>query len=156
MHPLKTNMRLATAAAAQAHGGILSQEEEEQLRYAEMLIDVSKNRNSPWCQVIEEEDENISKLGLPFMNYYTEADHKHAVEWLYPGGHLDSSVTILCSNNESVDMWNAIAQGMNSSEEHILRSKDSFSEVDDINGHLKKISLQPGDYKEMSSILADQ
>jgi len=104
-----------------------------------MLIDVSKNHNSPRCQVIEEEDENISKLGLPFMNYYTQADHKHAVELLYPGGHLDSSVTILCSTNESVDMWNAIAQGINTSEEHILKSKDSFSEVDDMNGHLKKM-----------------
>ena len=31
MHPLTTNMRLATAAAAQARGGLLSQEEEEQL-----------------------------------------------------------------------------------------------------------------------------
>ena len=69
MHPLKTNMRLATAAAAQARGGILSQEEEVQLRYAEMLIDVSKNRNSPWCNVIEQEDENVFKLGLPFMQY---------------------------------------------------------------------------------------
>jgi len=39
MHPLKTNMHLATAAAAQARGGILSQEEEEQLRYADMLIE---------------------------------------------------------------------------------------------------------------------
>lgn len=139
MHPLKTNMRLATAAAAQARGGLLSQEEEEQLRYAEMLIDVSKNCNSPLCHVIEQEDENVSKLGLPFMQYYTQADHMSAVEWLYPGGHLDFSATILCSNNESVDTWNAIAQGMNSSEEHILRSKDSFSEVDDINGHLKKM-----------------
>ncbi len=45
----------------------------------------------------------------------------------------------LCSNYESVDTWNAIAQGMNSSEEHILRSKESFSEVDDINGQLKKM-----------------
>jgi ATP-dependent DNA helicase PIF1 len=36
-------------------------------------------------------------------------------------------------------MWNAIAQGMNTSEEHILMSKDSFSEVDDMNGHLKKM-----------------
>ena len=62
MHPLKTNMRLSTAAAAQARGGILSQEEEEQLPYADMLIDVSNNRNSPWCQVIEQEDENVSKL----------------------------------------------------------------------------------------------
>ena len=88
MHPLKTNMRLATAAAAQARGGLLSQEEEEQLRYAEMLIDVSKNRNSPLCHVIEQEDVNVSKLGLPFMQYYTQADHMSAVEWLYPGGHL--------------------------------------------------------------------
>ncbi len=97
MHPLKTNMRLATAAAAQACGGMLSQEEEAQLQYAAMLIDVSKNRNSPWCQVIEEEDENTTTLGIPFMNYYTQAGHKHAVEWLYSGGHLDSSATILCS-----------------------------------------------------------
>jgi hypothetical protein len=139
MHPLKTNMRLATAAAAQARGGLLSQEEEEQLRHADMLIDVSNNRNSHWCQVIEQEDENISKLGIPFMQYYTQADHKSAVKWLYPGGHLDFPATILCSNNENVDTLNAIAQGMNSSEEHILRSKDSFSEVDDINGHLKKM-----------------
>lgn len=87
MHPLKTNMRLATAAAAQARGGILSQEEEAQLQYAAMLIDVSKNQNSDWCQLIKEEDENISQLGLPFMKYYTEANHKHAVEWLYPGGN---------------------------------------------------------------------
>ena len=79
MHPLKTNMRLATAAAAQARGGLLSQEEKEQLQYAEMLIDVSRNRNSPWCQVIEHEDENISKLGLPFMQYYTQAVTR--VQW---------------------------------------------------------------------------
>jgi hypothetical protein len=36
-------------------------------------------------------------------------------------------------------MWNAIAQGMNSSVEHTLRSKDSFSKVDDSKGHLKKM-----------------
>jgi ATP-dependent DNA helicase PIF1 len=36
-------------------------------------------------------------------------------------------------------MWNAIVQGMNSSVEHTLRSKDSFSEVDDPKGHLKKM-----------------
>ena len=73
------------------------------------------------------------------MQYYTQANHESAVEWLYPGGQLDFSATILCSNNISVDAWNAIAQGMNSSEEHILRSKDSFSEVDDIKGHLKNM-----------------
>jgi hypothetical protein len=66
MHPLKTKMHLATAAAARACGGLLSQEE-EQLQYADMLIDVSNNHNSPWCQVIQKEYENISKLGFPFM-----------------------------------------------------------------------------------------
>ena len=89
--------------------------------------------------VIEQEDENVSKLGLPFVQYYTQADHMSAVEWLCPRGHLDFSATILCSNNESMDTWNAIAQGMNSSEEHILWSKDSFSKVDDIHGHLNKM-----------------
>jgi len=104
-----------------------------------MLIDVSKNCNSLWGQVIQEEDDNISKLGFPFMKYYTEADHKGAVEWLYPGRQLDFSATILCSNNASVNMWNAVAQGMNSSVEHTLRSKDSLSKVDDPKGHLQQI-----------------
>ncbi len=36
-------------------------------------------------------------------------------------------------------MWNAIAQRMNSSVEHTLRLKDSFSKVDDPKGHLKKM-----------------
>ncbi len=73
------------------------------------------------------------------MQYYTQANHESAVEWSYPGGQLDFSATILCSNNISVDKWDSIAQGMNSSEEHILRSKDCFSEVDDIKGHLKNM-----------------
>ncbi len=67
-------MCLATAAAAQACGGILSQDEEGQVQYADMLIDVSKNLNSTHCQVIEVEDENVSKLGLPIVQYFTEAD----------------------------------------------------------------------------------
>ncbi len=69
---------------------------EKQLQYADMLIDVSKNLNSTNCQVIEVEDENVSKLGLPIMQYFTEADYDNAVEWLYPGGQLDFSATILC------------------------------------------------------------
>ncbi len=51
MHPLKTNMRLATAAAARAQGGLILQDEEEQLQYADMLIDVSMNHNSAQCHV---------------------------------------------------------------------------------------------------------
>jgi hypothetical protein len=128
-------MHLLTATAAQACGGLLSQEEDKQLRYADMLIDVSKKCNSLWCQVIQEEDENNSKLGFPFMKYYTEADHESAVEWLYTERQLDFSATILCSNNASVGMWNAIAKGMNSLVEHTLMLKDSLFEVDDPKGH---------------------
>ena len=57
---------------------------------------------------------NLAYLSL---QYYTQAHQMSAVEWLYPGGHLDFSATILYSNNESVDTWNAIAQGMKLSEE---------------------------------------
>ena len=139
MHPLKMNMRLATAAAARARGGLLSQDEEDQLKYADMLIDVSMNRNSAHCLVINQLDDNTSTLGLPMMKYYTTADHDSAVEWLYPGEQLDFSATVLCSNNESVDRWNSVAQAMNPTQMHILKSKDNFSEVDDPKGHLKKM-----------------
>ena len=139
MHPLKTNMRLASAASARARGGLITHDEERQLQYADMLIDVSMNRNSGHCYVIQNVDENISILGLPYMKYYTETNYNEAVEWLYPGRQLDYSATILCSNNKSVDMWNSVAQKMNPTQEHILRSKDCFSEVDDPNGHLRKM-----------------
>ena len=52
-------MRLATAAAAGARGGLLSQDEEEQLQYADMLIDVSMNHNSAQCHVIQDVNENV-------------------------------------------------------------------------------------------------
>jgi hypothetical protein len=47
--------------------------------------------------------------------------------------------TILCSNNESIDRWNAIVQRMNTGTEYKLMLRDSFEEVDDQNGHLKKM-----------------
>ncbi len=119
------------------------QDEEEQLQYTDMLIDVSMNRNSAQCHAIQDMDDNISTLGLPFMKYYTEAEHDDAVEWLYPGGQLDFSATILCCNNKSINMWNAVAQKINPSQKHMLRLKDSFTEADDPRGHLKKMLSGP-------------
>ena len=75
MHPLKTNMRLASAASARARGGLITHDEERQLQYADMLIDVSMNRNSGHCYVIQNVDENISILGLPYTKYYTETNY---------------------------------------------------------------------------------
>ena len=66
-------------------------------------------------------------LGLPLLNYFIEDDHDMAVEWLYPEGNFDFTATMLCSTNKSVDMWNAVAQDLNVNEEHVLRSKDTFS-----------------------------
>ena len=139
IHPLRTNMRLSTAAAARARGDHITPLEEDQLNYAEMLIDVSMNRNSPWCQVIEEVDENISRLALPFMKYYTDTEWEGALDWLYPGQQLDHTATILCATNESVDMWNSVAQSMNLSAPKALMSKDIFSEVDDPHGHIQRM-----------------
>ena len=59
---MKTNVRLATEAAAQARGVPLSQDEQDQLQHADMLIDVRKNWNSPHCQVMQVVDEI-------FLNY---------------------------------------------------------------------------------------
>ncbi len=97
-------MRLAGAVAARANGGIQSQEENEQLQYAETLIDVSHNHNSHCCQVIGRIDEDIFKIVCPAMIYFTQTNHLDAVEWLYPIGQLDSNTTILCSKNTSVNM----------------------------------------------------
>ncbi len=107
-----------------------------------MLIDVSMNRNSAQCHVIKQLDNNTSTLGLPMMKYYTTANHDEVVELLYPGGLLDFSATVLCSNNESVDRWNLVAQTMNPSQIHTIKSKNIFSEVDDPKSHLKKCSHQ--------------
>lgn len=132
-------MRLSVAASARRRGGVLTEEEIEQLNYGDMLIDVSKNQNSQWCQVLDTIDEDTCTLGLPLLNYFIDEEHEMAVEWLYPEGTLDFNATILCSTNESVDLWNTVAQDLNRNDAHLLRSKDTFSEVDDLHGHIKKM-----------------
>jgi hypothetical protein len=137
-HTLTINMRLAVASAAQIRGGILSQEEIEQLRYYNMLNCVSANEHCrDYCQIKAHIDDDTCTLGLPLMTYYTTKSE--AVEWIYPNGNLDANATILCATNESVDEWNAIAQNLNTNDEHILKSRDSFSEVDDIHGNINKM-----------------
>ena len=133
-------MRLAVASAARIRGGILSQEENDQLHYDDMLNHVSRNFNSDYCQIIDTIDDDTCQLGLPLMTYHT--NKTDAVTWIYPDGKLDENATILCATNESVDVWNTIAQNLNTNDEHILKSKDTFSEVDDINGHIKKMLHQ--------------
>jgi hypothetical protein len=107
-----------------------------------MLIKVSPNQDSTRCQEVERIDENTTTLSFPYLNYITKTNQvtdNDALNWLYPNGDIFYQETILCSNNESVDRWNAIVQRMNTGIEYKLMSRDSFEEVDDQNGHLKKM-----------------
>ena len=132
-------MQLANAAMAVAQSQTITLEESAQLSYASMLIDVSHNKNSQLCQVLHWEDEDTAVIGLPSIQYFTEYQHTKAVAWLYPDGQLDPQTTILCSSNNSVDNWNAIAQALNPNDSVMLTSKDTFAEVDDEKGLISKI-----------------
>jgi hypothetical protein len=142
MHPLRINMRLAQASAALLSECQVCEEDQGQLQYADMLIKVSQNQDSTWCQEVEKIDENTTSLGFPYLKYTTKTNQvtdNDVFYWLYPNGNISYQETILCSNNESIDRWNAIVQRMNTGTEYKLMSRDCFEEVDDRNGHLKKI-----------------
>ena len=88
-------------------------------------------------------DDDTKKIGLPLVEYYTMIKSE-AVEWFYPGGILEEEATILCATNESADEWNAVAQNLNTNDVRMLTSKDTFSEMDNINinGSIKKMASQ--------------
>jgi hypothetical protein len=65
-------MRLANAAMAVTQNQTVTAEESAQLSYASMLIDVSQNKNSHLCQVLQWEDEDTAVIGLPSIQYFTE------------------------------------------------------------------------------------
>jgi hypothetical protein len=142
MHPLHINMRLAQASAALLSGGQVCKEDQQQLQYADMLIKVSQNQDSTWCQEVERIDEKTTTLGFPYLKDITKSNQvteNDALNWLYPNGIISYQEKILCSNNESFDKWNAFVQRMNTGTEYKIMSRDSFEEVDDPNGHLKKM-----------------
>ncbi len=132
-------LSLAHAAKALATGTLVAPDEQEQLNYASMLIDVSWNQYSALCKVQEWINADIAIIGLPSICYFTEKNHADAISWLYPDGHLDPQTTILCSTNETVDYWNMIAQSLSPNKSHALTSKDNFEEVDNVKGFLKQM-----------------
>lgn len=132
-------MRLAQAARALATGNLVTPEEQAQLNYASMLIDVSRNQHSALCEIRERINADVAVIGLPSVHYFTEEQHAEAILWLYPDGHLNPQTTILCSTNESIDRWNMIAQSLNPNKSEVLTSKDTFAEVDDVKGLLRRM-----------------
>ncbi len=142
MHPLHISMCLAQASAALLSGGQVCKEDQRRLQYADMLIKVSRNQDSTWWQEIERIDENTTTLGFPYLKYITKTNQvteNDALNWLYLNGIISYQETILCSNNESSDKWNAIVQRMNTGTEYKVMSRVSNEEVDDPNGHSKKM-----------------
>jgi hypothetical protein len=106
MHPLHTNMHLAQASAALLSGGQVCKEDQRQLQYADMLIKVSQNQDSTWCQELERIVENTTTVEFPYLKYITKTNQvteNDALNWLYPNGIISYQETILCSNNESID-----------------------------------------------------
>jgi hypothetical protein len=73
MHPLRTNMCLAQAAAALLSGGEVTVEDQQQLQYADMLTDISQNQCSNWCKEVEMIDENTIRLGFPYLKYILQS-----------------------------------------------------------------------------------
>jgi hypothetical protein len=115
MHPLCINIRLHEVSTALLHKDRdVTDDEQQQLRYANMLIDVSQNQNSRWCKVAQEIADDTKTLGVPNMRYTTESNqilNNDALNWLYQDAeNFSFNQTILCSTNASVDHWNAIAQ----------------------------------------------
>jgi hypothetical protein len=142
MHPLRINMRLAQASAALLSGRQVCEEDQRQLQYAHILINFSQNQESTWCKEVERIDKNTTTLGFPYLKYITKANqvtNNDTLNWLYPNRNISYQETILCSNNESIDRWNAIVQRMNTGNEYKLMPRYSFEEVDGRNGHLKKM-----------------
>ena len=74
MHQLRINMRLAQASAALLSGRQVCEEVQWQLQYADMLIKVSRNQDSTWCQEVERIDENTTTLGFPYLKYITKTN----------------------------------------------------------------------------------
>ncbi len=134
MHPLCITMCLAQASAAFLSGCQVCEEDQWQLQYADMLIKVSQNQDSTWCQEVERIDENTTTIGFPYLKYITktnQATDNDALNWLYPNENISYQETILCSNIESIDRRNAIVQRMNTGTEYKLMLRESFEEVDD-------------------------
>ena len=118
---------------------------EKQLKYAQFLLDLSRNRASNSLIVLHTDvsDSSKCKVGLPLLSYFTTSARSSAVDWLYPGCIFDANIAlgsvILASTNEAVDRWNDIIQSLNSENSFEYHSRDSFDEVDDEKDILKRM-----------------
>ena len=147
-HLLTENMRLLRIPDAV--------EQELQTKYDMMIRAIGENKPLEGL-VLEEEilegwqpsptNKSFILTGIPQENIINaEADpapFDKAISWLYPDGysaeHAAKNV-VLATTNVIVDEWNERIAALNPNREHPpLKSTDSFTDVDDIHGHLKNM-----------------
>ena len=147
-HLLTENMRLLRIADPI--------EQELQTRYDMMIRAIGENKP---LEGLVLEDEILEGLepspthksfiltGIPPENVFNaqgdEAAFDKAIQWLYPAGysadHAAKNV-VLATTNVIVDEWNDRIAALNPNREHPpLVSHDSFTDVDDNNGHLRQM-----------------
>jgi hypothetical protein len=139
---LSKNMRLQNLSVSDG---------ELQMRYGEMILTIGEGReyHQDLDYIIEEDMKRKQLYGLlsiPHFLYNSDGINsddigtQHAMTWLFPQGFENIlNSTILAATNVQVDQWNKIVQKLNQSPSHTLYSKDTFSDVDDPNGHLQQM-----------------
>jgi hypothetical protein len=78
---------------------------------------------------------------LPEVEYFSDDKLEESLQWLFPDGFDPAQACdqcILTVTNDSVDKWNQAVQDMNPNEAKVLRSHDTFADVDDPKGFLQR------------------
>ena len=128
-----------------------------QTRYGEMILSVGEGKHDNaditvmnHCAPDGRTCYSMMDTIPHFVSEHPDSDTQ-ALEFLYPNGISLEEVkksAILAATNEQVDAWNQRVQELNPHVLHSLPSKDTFSEVDDPNGHLRRMISENvlGDY----------
>jgi ABC-type oligopeptide transport system ATPase subunit len=122
--------------------------EEEEVKYAKLLLSIGSGENI--CEVNNKQIMNVylsdvDNIGNKILGIYNQRiflDRTEAIDFLYPngfGGDDYTSVCVLASTNELVDVWNSAIQELNPNDSVDLLSQDNFNDVDDINGNLRSM-----------------
>lgn len=95
------------------------------------------------CFVVDDNSDAFSaRIALRGITVHTEDEMDDALQFLYPEGFVPETATtncVLSATNKAGNLWNAAIQKLNPESEHIYRSHDKLSEVDDPNSTLASL-----------------
>jgi hypothetical protein len=122
----------------------LTQQLTNQTNYGEMILSIGEGRgdHEDACVMHDCDQSGLQVYRIDSIPYYIETSVENALQFLYPTGFNMSAMikcSILAATNEQVDTWNKRVQLLNSSETHVLESKDKLLQVDDPHAYLENI-----------------